>query len=82
MSRCPPPPGSVLTPAEVKELVASAHNYHVTIAPEQEAFGHLHQLLKYGINQDVAETPRGHALAAGQPRSLLLIKDWLTPDRA
>ncbi len=67
-----------LTPAEAKELVAYARQYHVTILPEQEAFGHLHHVLKYDLYQDVAETPHGHVLAPGQADTLPLIKDWFT----
>jgi hexosaminidase len=74
----PAPPGSTLTPAEVAQLVAYARQYHVTIVPEQEAFGHLHHVLKYELYQDVAETPDGHVLAPGQPDTLPLIKDWFT----
>ena len=76
------PPGSSLTPAQAAELVAYARQYHVTIIPEQEAFGHLHHVLKYELYQDVAETPHGHVLAPGQPGTLPLIKDWFTADRA
>ena len=72
------PPGSALTPDEAKELVAYARQYHVTILPEQEAFGHLHHVLKYDLYQDVAETPHGHVLAPGQPGTLPLIKEWFT----
>ena len=72
------PPGSALTPAEVADLVAYARQYHVTIIPEQEAFGHLHHVLKYELYEDDAETPHGHVLAPGQPGSLPLIKDWFT----
>lgn len=72
------PPGSSLTPAEAAELVAYARQYHVTIVPEQEAFGHLHQVLKYELYQDLAETPHGHVLAPGQDGTLPLIKDWFT----
>ena len=46
--------------------------------PEQEAFGHLHHVLKYELYQDEAETPHGHVLAPGQPGTLPLIKDWFT----
>lgn len=70
------PPGSYLSPADVAELVRYAAQYHITVVPEQEAFGHLHQVLKYDIYQDVAETPHGHVLAPGQPGSMPLIKDW------
>ena len=72
------PPGSALTPAEAADLVAYARQYHVTIIPEQEAFGHLHHVLKYELYQDDAETPHGHVLAPGQQGSLPLIKDWFT----
>jgi hypothetical protein len=74
----PAPPGSALTPAEAAELVAYARQYHVTIVPEQEAFGHLHHVLKYDLYQDAAETPHGHVLAPGQASTLPLIKDWFT----
>ena len=72
------PPGGALTPGEAKELVAYARQYHVTILPEQEAFGHLHHVLKYELYQDAAETPHGHVLAPGQQATLPLIKDWFT----
>jgi hypothetical protein len=72
------PLGAALTPAEVAELVAYARQYHVMILPEQEAFGHLHQVLKYELYKDLAETPHGHVLAPGQPGTLPLIKEWFT----
>lgn len=72
------PPGSAMTPEDVAELVKFAAKYHVTVLPEQEAFGHLHHVLKYDIYSDVAETPHGNVLAPGQPGSLPLVKDWFT----
>jgi hypothetical protein len=72
------PPGSAMSPADVAELVRYARQYHITVLPEQEAFGHLHHVLKYDIYADVAETPHGHVLAPGQAGSLPLIKDWFT----
>ena len=72
------PPGSALTPAEAHELVEYARQYHVTIVPEQEAFGHLHHVLKYDLYQDAAETPHGYVIAPGQASTLPLIKDWFT----
>jgi hypothetical protein len=72
------PPGSSLTQVEAAELVTYARQYHVTIVPEQEAFGHLHHVLKYDLYADDAETPHGHVLAPGQPGTLPLIKDWFT----
>jgi len=68
------PPGGAMSHADVKELVAYAANYHVDIIPEQEAFGHLHHMLKYEIYSPLGETPHGHVLAPGQPGSIPLIK--------
>ncbi len=70
------PPGGSLSPAQVAELVAYARQYHVTIVPDQEAFGHLHYVLKWEMYQDEAETPQGYMLAPGQAGTLPLIKDW------
>ena len=69
-------PGSAMSPADVAELVRYAAQYHVMILPEQEAFGHLHHVLKYDLYAGAAETPHGQVLAPGQPESLTLIRDW------
>jgi len=72
------PPGSSLTRAESRELVAFATKLHITIVPEQEAFGHLHHVLIYEKYADVAESPHGHVLAPGQPATQPLILSWFT----
>jgi hexosaminidase len=72
------PPGSSLTRAQAQELVAFASKLHITIVPEQEAFGHLHHVLQYEKYADLAESPHGHVIAPGQPGSLPLIKSWFT----
>jgi hypothetical protein len=69
-------PGSAMSPKDVAELVKYAAQYHVTILPEQEAFGHLHHVLKYDAYADAAETVHGQVLAPGQAQSLELIQDW------
>ena len=68
--------GGSMTPAEARELVAYAQRYHVVVVPEQEAFGHLHHVLKYEQYAPLAETPMGNVLAPGQPGSLDLIDQW------
>ncbi len=72
------PPGGALTRAEAQELVAFASRLHITIVPEQEAFGHVHHVLEYEKYADVAETPHGYVIAPGQAGSLPLIKSWFT----
>jgi len=70
------PPGGALTPDDVRALVAYAAQYHVTIVPEQEAFGHLHHVLKHERYAELGETPHGHVLAPGDSGSLPLIASW------
>jgi hypothetical protein len=65
---------SALTPAEIKELVDYASKYYITIMPEQQAFGHLHQFLKYEIYSDLAETPHGHVLTPTNPKTYDFIR--------
>jgi hypothetical protein len=72
------PPGGAMTQAEVRELVAYAQRYHVTLVPEQEAFGHLHHVLKHERYTRLAETLHGHVLAPGDTGSLPLIRDMFT----
>jgi hypothetical protein len=69
------PPGGTLTQAEARELVAYAAKYHITIVPEQEAFGHLHYLLNWEQYSPIAETPHGHVLAPAQPDAQKLTHD-------
>lgn len=68
------PKEAALTAAEVEELVAYAARYHVTILPEQQTFGHLHQMLRNEEYADVAERPNGHVLTPTKPRSYEIIK--------
>src|SRR5262249_37166490 len=57
-----------------RELVAYANRYYVTILPEQQAFGHLHHVLKYETYGDLGETKHGHVLAPVNEKSYDLIK--------
>jgi hexosaminidase len=71
------PPGSV-TADQARELVAYAKLYHITVVPEQEAFGHLHNSLVWEQYQSLAESPHGEVLAPGQPGSIDVIKQMFT----
>ena len=70
------PPNGAMTPEDARELVAYAARYHVTVIPDQEAFGHLHHTLTWEKYQQLAETPHGTLLAPGQAGSLVLTKSW------
>jgi hexosaminidase len=69
------PKDGALTAAEIKELVAYARRYYVTLVPEQQAFGHLHHLLKYELYGDLAETPHGHVLTPANEKTYELIRE-------
>jgi hexosaminidase len=68
------PREAALTPAEIRELVVYADKYYITLLPEQQAFGHLHQFLKYEIYSDLAETPHGHVLTPTYPKTYDFIR--------
>ncbi len=63
-----------LTPDQVKELVAYARRYHVDIVPEQQAFGHLHHVLKWEKYSDIAELPHGNVLTPTNPKTYEFIQ--------
>ncbi|MGO8720819.1 MAG: glycoside hydrolase family 20 zincin-like fold domain-containing protein [Acidobacteriaceae bacterium] len=72
----PAPPGGAMTRSDAEQLVRYAQQYHVTIVPEQEAFGHLHHVLTFDKYSKLAETPHGSVLAPVQPGSIQLIQQW------
>jgi hexosaminidase len=69
-------PGGSISIEDAKTLVAYAARYHVTVIPEQEAFGHLHKVLTWQQYAPLAEIPDGAVLAPGQPGSIQLIVQW------
>jgi len=69
-------PGGSITPAEARQLVEYAAQYHITVIPEQEAFGHLHNVLKFEQYSGLGETPHGSVLAPGDAETLPGIKGW------
>lgn len=69
-------PGGAMTPDEARELVAYAAKYHMIVIPEQEAFGHLHHVLKFEAYSHLGETPHGAVLAPSDPGSLAQIGAW------
>ena len=74
----PASPEGSISADDARALVAYAAQYHITVVPEQEAFGHLHKTLVWETYADLAETPHGAVLAPGQPGSILLINQMFT----
>lgn len=64
-----------VTADDVKELVEYAKKYHITLLPEQQAFGHLHHVVKAEKYSDLAENPHGHVLSPANPKTYEFIKD-------
>jgi hexosaminidase len=69
-------PGGAMTQDQAKELVAYAAQYHITVIPEQEAFGHLHHVLKFETYSHLGETAHGAVLAPGDAGTLPQIGAW------
>jgi len=70
------PPGGSMSQEDVRAIVAYAKRLHIEVVPEQEAFGHLHHVLKYDLYSALGETDHGHVLAPNDPASVPLIKSW------
>jgi hypothetical protein len=67
-----------MTPAEAAELVEYAAQYHITVIPEQEAFGHLHNVLKFQKYSGIGETAHGSVLAPGDSATIPQIESWFS----
>jgi hexosaminidase len=72
-----PPEGSI-SASDARDLVAYAAQFHITVIPEQEAFGHLRKMLIWETYADLAETPHGAVLSPAQPGSLPFINQMFT----
>ena len=60
-------PPDALSPEEITQLADYAKKYYVTLLPELETFGHLHNILRYDLYSDLAEVPHGAVLTPTQP---------------
>ncbi|MGH9866198.1 MAG: family 20 glycosylhydrolase, partial [Candidatus Acidiferrales bacterium] len=70
-------PRDALTPDEIRDLVSYAQKYYVTIVPELETYGHLHNVLRYDVYSQLAEVPHGSVLTPTQPGSYDLLEKMI-----
>ncbi|MCX6625766.1 MAG: beta-N-acetylhexosaminidase [Acidobacteria bacterium] len=61
-------PETGLTAERFTKLATYARQFHVDLVPQQQTFGHLHNMLKLELYADMAETPNGTVLAAENER--------------
>jgi hypothetical protein len=71
-------PGGSMTSEQARELVEYAAQYHITVIPEQESFGHVHNILKFEQYSGLGETPHGSVLAPGDSGTLPEIAGWFS----
>lgn len=57
------PQGTGITPGMLRRLAEYAARYHVELVPQQQMFGHMHNMLRLELYSDMAETPHGSVLA-------------------
>lgn len=69
-------PGGAMTPEEAHALVEYAAKYHISVIPEQESFGHLHNVLKFEQYSPLGEKEHGSVLAPDDPNTLPQIQTW------
>ncbi|MHB8484293.1 MAG: family 20 glycosylhydrolase [Candidatus Acidiferrales bacterium] len=70
-------PPDALTPDEIRELVSYAQKYYVTVVPELETYGHLHNVLRYDVYSQLAEVPHGSVLTPTQAGSYDLLEKMI-----
>ena len=69
------PEDGSFTPAELREIVAYAKNYHVEIVPEQQTFGHLHKVVKFEKYNRLSEVPYGDIITPQEPDSYKFVAE-------
>ncbi|WP_321475522.1 family 20 glycosylhydrolase [uncultured Paludibaculum sp.] len=66
-----------LTKAQVRELIAYAHDRFIDVVPCVELYGHLHDLARIETYSTLAEMPHGGEINPLNPKAQALIRDWV-----
>lgn len=67
------PKGTGITPEMLRRVAEYAARYHVELVPQQQMFGHMHNMLRLELYSDMAETPHGSVLAPVEER----VYEWI-----
>ncbi len=67
------PKGTGITPEMLRRLSEYAARRHVELVPQQQMFGHMHNMLRLELYSGLAETPYGSVLAPVDER----VYDWI-----
>jgi hexosaminidase len=71
------PPAAQLTKAQVRDLIAYARERHVDVIPNQELYGHLHDLFRMERYSKLAPIPYGGEFRPEDPRVTAILTDWI-----
>jgi hypothetical protein len=69
------PPGGEVTPELIRRVGAYARRYHVDLAPHQQFFGHLHNMLKFELYAGMGEIPHGSVLSPASEKSYEWVRE-------
>ncbi len=68
------PPGGEVTPELIRRLGVYARQYHVDLAPHQQMFGHLHNMLKFELYAKMGEIPHGSVISPASEQTYTWIR--------
>jgi hypothetical protein len=77
-----PAPLDGITPRELHDLAAYAARFHVTLAPEQQTFAHMHETLKVERYAPLAELPHGYLISPENPDGETYVQDLIRDELA
>ena len=71
------PRRSQFTKAQVREIIDYARQRHIDVIPNQELYGHLHDLFRMERYSDLAPIPYGGEFRPEDPRATRILADWI-----